>query len=1190
MLAQAQVALAARQYARCLEVLRDVGDLPEAMADLGVEAERLHGAVDHGLAEERAERERRQAERARREAEERARREAEERERREAEERARREAEEQARAEAARREAERLEALRREAEARARREAEQALAALAAGRKQAEAAEAPRFAAQTWTEAEAKAADARAALEAGDAAESMARGRDGLDLFRRAAETARAARLVLERKRVRAAEARKSSAAARDRAERAAAATYAAAEWGIAEATREQAVAAGASQDLEQEERLFVEATQWYETAATTAREAAAEAARREAEERARREEAERREAEARRAEAERRQAEERARKAEAERMEAEARKAEAERLEAERREAEARKAEAERREAEARKAEAERRAAEERARKAEAERLEAEARKAEAARQAEEQARKAEAERLEAEARKAEAARQAEEQARKAEAERLEAEARKAEAARQAEEQARKAEAERLEAEARKAEAARQAEEQARKAEAERLEAEARKAEAARQAEEQARKAEAERLEAEAQKAEAERRAAEERAQKAEAARKEAEARKAEAARREAGERQAAARREAEERQKAEAERRAADARRAETALDEADERTRAIQIVPDEAEAETRVHYVTGAGVPATQDTVVIVPHPTPRRRLAPIAAALAVGVALLIGGLTYLQNRGPDPGPREAEAVEVLRKQVVAIRDELVAAGADRRPAFQAGAEHQRNAEAAAGERKWPAARAGYDKAITAFGQAGAEFRELRERVERARDDAAEARRVADQAGAPRRAKPAWDKASAEQRDAESAFKQGDLDRAATLFPSAATGFQDAARIAGGGPPTDDPARQRAVAAGEEASEARRAAERAGAPRHAAKTFAAARQKEDEGRRGLEQTDFDGAATRFREAKLEFTAAIVETERATAESARAGAEQMRARTRTGREQALKANAETYAKDLLAAATAKDGEGEKQLGAAQYAAARQSFQEAAEAYGKAQRHAEVLTHDRGLADQVRERMVTAKQRARPDAQDFATGVQQERQGAQQYERLAFKDAGQSWKLATDLFAKAAVGAGKGSGPGPGRADDEIRNLLHLYEQAFQKKDVALMIRIRPTLKEEDVEAHVRTAGVPREPEGRESRCGRRQRGGEGPARGQDHLDERPDLPERVLFHLPAQARGRGLDHRQGELTGGRRRAARLWRAAPLSGREVGSWPSTPPVASCREGAGREAAPRACS
>jgi hypothetical protein len=172
----------------------------------------------------------------------------------------------------------------------------------------------------------------------------------------------------------------------------------------------------------------------------------------------------------------------------------------------------------------------------------------------------------------------------------------------------------------------------------------------------------------------------------------------------------------------------------------------------------------------------------------------------------------------------------------------------------------------------------------------------------------------------------------------------------------------------------------------------------------------------------------------------------------------------------------EALKANAETYAKDLLAAATAKDGEGEKQLGAAQYAAARQSFQEAAEAYGKAQRHAEVLTHDRGLADQVRERMVTAKQRARPDAQDFATGVQQERQGAQQYERLAFKDAGQSWKLATDLFAKAAVGAGKGSGPGPGRADDEIRNLLHLYEQAFQKKDVALMIRIRPTLKEEDV------------------------------------------------------------------------------------------------------------------
>jgi len=170
------------------------------------------------------------------------------------------------------------------------------------------------------------------------------------------------------------------------------------------------------------------------------------------------------------------------------------------------------------------------------------------------------------------------------------------------------------------------------------------------------------------------------------------------------------------------------------------------------------------------------------------------------------------------------------------------------------------------------------------------------------------------------------------------------------------------------------------------------------------------------------------------------------------------------------------VRAGADTLAKDVFATAVAREGEGDRLAAAQDLVAAKQAYQDAAERYGEAGRRARVLQEVKAVADQARTRMAAEKQRARQDAPEFGAAVAQERQGAQHYQRAAFKEAGESFAAAGDLFVKAAAGARPERTPERRPAADEIRGVLNGYVRAFETKDVALMQKIRPGLKPDEV------------------------------------------------------------------------------------------------------------------
>jgi hypothetical protein len=197
--------------------------------------------------------------------------------------------------------------------------------------------------------------------------------------------------------------------------------------------------------------------------------------------------------------------------------------------------------------------------------------------------------------------------------------------------------------------------------------------------------------------------------------------------------------------------------------------------------------------------------------------------------------------------------------------------------------------------------------------------------------------------------------------------------------------------------------------------------------------------------------------------------------------------------------RDRAVKAEAPALAPESLAKAEASQAEGERLSTARDLAGATQAYQAAAERYGEAEKQAQTRREQRTEADAARAKMAAEKQRAAPDAADFARALELERQGSAMYSQLSFAEATKSFRSAGELFAKAlpppapapappAVAAPApvapapvppapvAAAPSPADPRAQIRALLDGYVRAAETKDVELLRRIRPGLSDDEV------------------------------------------------------------------------------------------------------------------
>ena len=161
-----------------------------------------------------------------------------------------------------------------------------------------------------------------------------------------------------------------------------------------------------------------------------------------------------------------------------------------------------------------------------------------------------------------------------------------------------------------------------------------------------------------------------------------------------------------------------------------------------------------------------------------------------------------------QSPEP-PAARTAVDGLRKQVLAARDEAARADTDRlAPSeFAAAAQKMREGDAALDQQDMAKAQQRYREALEGYGLARAEASRtaaltktlIETRV--VASQAADARRAAELVDAPRRAPALWAKASSAQGKAEDALKQGEFGQAQILFVEAEKAYRAAKTAAEG-----------------------------------------------------------------------------------------------------------------------------------------------------------------------------------------------------------------------------------------------------------------------------------------------------------------------------------------------------------------------------------------------------
>jgi hypothetical protein len=406
-----------------------------------------------------------------------------------------------------------------------------------------------------------------------------------------------------------------------------------------------------------------------------------------------------------------------------------------------------------------------------------------------------------------------------------------------------------------------------------------------------------------------------------------------------------------------------------------------------------------------------------------------------------------------RSIDPLAAERQATDELRRRVASARKESAETQAEVRAAavFGAAVERERHAEAAVAAQRYGEARTHYTAALTDYEAATAQAR--RAAAASAEAEAARRRRVED-----------------ERRAAEDA-------RASLAARAAAERQRRLAEV--------EPLRQQSSTSGREA-------EQAGGDRYAAVQMTAARSKVRDALAALDRQDYSRAAGLFREADSDFKGAAHEAQRQAAAERQATAarerqaaeiEKLRRDVIALRDQAIKSEAGTLARDMFEAAQAKEREGEGLFSARDYSAARQPYQEAVGHYDGALKRALALGEARVRANQERARMEADKQRAQRTSPYFGDAQRQEQEGAALYQALGFKDAGERFRAAAALYARAIPPSPSmppppreslgrfGADPSP-----ELQKVIADLRRAYESKDVALLQRIRPGLGSEEL------------------------------------------------------------------------------------------------------------------
>jgi Protein kinase domain len=209
------------------------------------------------------------------------------------------------------------------------------------------------------------------------------------------------------------------------------------------------------------------------------------------------------------------------------------------------------------------------------------------------------------------------------------------------------------------------------------------------------------------------------------------------------------------------------------------------------------------------------------------------------------------------------------------------------------------------------------------------------------------------------------------------------------------------------------------------------------------------------------------------------------------------REGLEQLRGTVAAARDRAIKAEAPALAPESLSRAEAAQAEGERLSTGQDLAGAAQAYQAASDRYGEAEKQAQTRREQRTEADAARARMAEEKQRAAPDAADFARAAELERQASALYAQRSFGEATTSFRAAGELFAKALpppapvpvpapvapastaptpAPQSPAAAPSPADPRAQIRALLESYVRSAETKDVDLLRRIRPTLSDDEL------------------------------------------------------------------------------------------------------------------
>ena len=312
---------------------------------------------------------------------------------------------------------------------------------------------------------------------------------------------------------------------------------------------------------------------------------------------------------------------------------------------------------------------------------------------------------------------------------------------------------------------------------------------------------------------------------------------------------------------------------------------------------------------------------------------------------------------------------------------------------------------------------------------------------EEAGQARTAAARARNDAERVSASSRASRTFALAQQKEREAEAALGGQDAASAKLQFQNAQQAYkqatQEAEREAAGEEKQRVATLQRQQADADQARDrmtaARRTAEQAGASQYAAKMLASAQSKERDAGTALGRSDYGAAARSFRDAESDYQAAAQEAKRESEAQGqlamlKTSVEQWRSRTSTRRDEAVKTEANRLAKDVFDAAQAKQAEAEGLVGRQNYSAASFAYQDAAERYMEATRRAERVREAKAQAESARTSMLARKEQADATSSDFANGLAEERQGNTLYERLAYREAIESFKSAEVSFAKAGV------------------------------------------------------------------------------------------------------------------------------------------------------------------